>query len=46
MPLFKGPIGTFIRKHRLIRRAAVVGGVLIGLYFLGAAQGWWSRFLF
>ncbi len=46
MPLFNGPIGTFVRKHRLVRRTAVVGGLLVGLYFLGASQGWWSRLLF
>ncbi len=45
-PLFNGPIGQFIRKHKLVRRTAMVGGILVGLYFLGASQGWWSRFLF
>tara|TARA_R110000824_G_scaffold808_1_gene4922 strand:+ start:6639 stop:6917 length:279 start_codon:yes stop_codon:yes gene_type:complete len=44
--LFNGPIGRFLREHKLIRRVAFVGGVLVGLYFLGASQGWWSRFLF
>ena len=46
MPLFDGRLGRFIKKHRLIRRAALVGGALVGVYFLGASQGWWSRFLF
>lgn len=52
MPLFK-PCRCeadcdcgFIRKHKLVRRTAVVGGILVGVYFLGAAQGWWDRFLF
>jgi hypothetical protein len=36
----------FIRRHKLIRRTAALGGVLVGLYFLGASQGWWDRFLF
>jgi len=45
-PVFKGPVATFIRKHKLVRRAALVGGILIGAYFLGASQGWWDRFLF
>jgi hypothetical protein len=46
MPLFNGPIGTFVRKHKLVRRSAIAGGVLVGLYFLGVSQGWWERFLF
>jgi len=46
MPLFNGPIGQFVRKHKLVRRAALIGGGLVGLYFLGASQGWWERFLF
>ena len=36
----------FIRKHKLVRRTAVVGGILVGVYFLGAAQGGGDRFLF
>lgn len=36
----------FIRRHKLIRRAAALGGALVGIYFLGAWQGWWDRFLF
>jgi len=46
MPLFDGPIATLLRKHKVIRRIALVGGALVGLYFLGATQGWWERFLF
>ena len=46
MPLFKGPLAQFIKKHRLVRRTALVGGALVGVYFLGAWQGWWDRFLF
>jgi len=46
MPLFNGPLATLIRKHKLVRRIAVVGGALVGIYFLGASQGWWERFLF
>ena len=45
-PLIDGPLIEFLRKHRIIRRLAAVGGVLVGLYLLGASQGWWSRFLF
>jgi hypothetical protein len=41
-----GPIGDFLRKHRVIRRLALLGGGLVGLYLIGASQGWWSRFLF
>lgn len=44
MPLF--PEDGFIRRYRVIRRTAAVGGVLVGIYFLGASQGWWERFLF
>ena len=46
MPLFNGPVAKFIRKHKLIKRTALLGGALVGLYFLGASQGWWDRFLF
>ena len=41
-----GPVLTFLRKYRIIRRAAFIGGALVGLYLLGASQGWWDRFLF
>jgi len=46
MPLFDGPIARLIKEHQLVRKTALAGGVLVGLYFLGATQGWWSRFLF
>jgi hypothetical protein len=36
----------FIRRHKLVRRTAALGGILVGVYFLGASQGWWDRFLF
>jgi len=41
MPLLDGPIATFLKKRKLL-----IGGALIGIYFLGASQGWWERFLF
>ena len=53
MPLFKrckcedeGCKCGLIRRHKLIRRTAALGGILVGIYFLGAAQGLWDRFLF
>ncbi len=46
MPLFNGPIAKFLREHKVVRRVAFWGGVGAGIYFLGATQGWWSRFLF
>lgn len=46
MPLLNGRIANFIREYKLVRRFAIVGGVLVGVYFLGASQGWWERFLF
>ncbi|MEO1945613.1 MAG: hypothetical protein ABGY11_15025 [Candidatus Thioglobus sp.] len=42
MPLFKGLVAEFIRKHKLIKRTALLGGALVGLYFLGTSQGWWE----
>jgi len=36
----------FLRKYRPIRRLALLGGALVGIYFLGAYFGLWSRFLF
>lgn len=41
MPLFNGPIAKFLRKYKVIRRVALLGGIGTGIYFLGAAQGWW-----
>lgn len=40
------PEDGFIRRYRVIRRIAALGGTLVGIYFLGAMQGWWDRFLF
>ena len=45
MPLFNGPIMTFVRKHRLIRRTALAGGIAVGIYFAGVGLGWWPNFL-
>jgi len=42
MPLFKGVVAEFIRKHKLIKRTALLGGALVGLYFLGTSKGWWE----
>jgi len=42
MPLFKGLVAEFIRKHKLIKRTALLGGALVGLYFLGTSKGWWE----
>jgi hypothetical protein len=36
----------FIRRNRIVRKLAALAGTLVGIYFLGAAQGWWERFLF
>ncbi len=44
--LFNGPLGDFLRKHRPIRRLALLGGILVGIYFLGVNFGFWDRFLF
>lgn len=46
MRLLNGRIANFIREYKLVRRSAIAGGVLVGVYFLGASQGWWERFLF
>ncbi len=45
MPLFNGPVATFIRKHKLIRRTAFFAGIAVGVYFLGVSQGWWPNLL-
>jgi hypothetical protein len=42
MPLFNGPVAKFLRKYKLVRRTALLGGALVGLYFLGTSQGWWE----
>jgi len=44
--MFDGSVLVFLKKHRIIRRAALIGGALVGLYLLGASRGWWDRFLF
>jgi hypothetical protein len=44
-PLFDGPIMNFVRKHRLIRRTALVGGIVVGVYFAGVAMGLWPNIL-
>ena len=35
------PILDFLRKYRIVRRVAAVGGVLAGVYLVGAQVGWW-----
>lgn len=45
MPLFNGPVMTFVRKHRLVRRTALAGGIAVGIYFAGVGLGWWPNFL-
>tara|TARA_R100000479_G_scaffold38979_1_gene17373 strand:+ start:3175 stop:3321 length:147 start_codon:yes stop_codon:yes gene_type:complete len=45
MRLFNGPLGQFIKKHRLIRRTAFFGGLAVGVYFIGVAAGWWPNVL-
>ena len=37
MPLF--PEDGFIRRYRVIRRTAAVGGVLVGIYFGAGKAG-------
>ena len=44
-PLFNGPVMTFVRKHKLVRKIALVGGIVVGLYFAGVAMGWWPNIL-
>lgn len=44
-PIFNGPIMTFVRKHKLVRRAAAIGGIIVGLYFAGVGLGLWSNIL-
>ena len=41
LKLFDGPLLDFCRKYKLIRRAALVGGVVVGLFFIGRGLGWW-----
>jgi len=35
------PIMDFLRKYRIVRRVAAVGGVLAIAYFAGTNVGWW-----
>jgi Kef-type K+ transport system membrane component KefB len=42
-PVFNGPIMTFVRKHKLVRRVAVIGGIVVGLYFAGVGLGVWPN---
>jgi len=36
---------TFVRKHKLVRRIALVGGIVVGVYFAGVAMGLWPNIL-
>ena len=45
MPLFNGPIACFVRKHRLVRRTALLCGLTVGVYYIGVASGWWPNIL-
>jgi len=45
MPILNGPVATFIRKHKLIRRGVLLAGAAVGVYFIGVAAGWWPNFL-
>ena len=35
------PIMDFLRKYRIVRRVAAVGGALALVYFVGTKVGWW-----
>lgn len=35
------PIMDFLRKYRIVRRVAAVGGILAGVYLIGSKLGWW-----
>jgi len=43
--LFNGALGKFLRKYKIIRRSAAVGGIIVGLYFAGVGLEWWPNFL-
>lgn len=45
MALFNGPVMTFVRKHKLVRRTVFLGGAIVGVYFIGVAAGWWANIL-
>ena len=35
------PILDFLRKYRIVRRVAPVGGILVVVYLVGTRVGWW-----
>ena len=35
----------FIRRNKLIRRTAALGGIIVGLYYAGVALGWWPNII-
>ena len=43
--LFNGALGQFLRKYKIIRRTAAIGGIIVGLYFAGVGLEWWPNFL-
>ena len=45
MPLFNGPVACFVRENKLVRRTAVVGGLTVGVYYIGVGLGWWPNVL-
>ena len=38
-PLFNGPVMTFVRKHKLVRRIALVGGIVVGIILCWSSNG-------
>jgi hypothetical protein len=44
-PIFNGPIACFVRKHKLVRRTVLLGGVVVGVYYAGVGLGWWPNIL-
>jgi len=45
MPILKGRIASWVRERKLVRRTALVGGIVVGIYYIGVAAGWWPNFL-
>tara|TARA_Y100001973_G_scaffold97712_1_gene154221 strand:- start:4410 stop:4550 length:141 start_codon:yes stop_codon:yes gene_type:complete len=45
MPILKGRIASWVRERKLVRRIALVGGIVVGIYYIGVAAGWWPNFL-
>jgi len=43
--IFNGRIRCFLRKHKPVRRLAVLGGLVVGIYYIGVAAGWWPNIL-